>query len=344
MILKIKNAINLSGKMSILGVSNISENIKKAMNEGGSNFYLMQNLYLKSENFISKHFDSEDSFITNSASACIVQTINSIKNMKGLENFKVGLPVGHNIDYGANISELITWAGGTVNFLGSRNKLTINDLEKNEKIDVAFFVLSHHSVQKNHISLNNYVNYYKQKGIITIIDAAAEEDIWMLAKINPDYLIISGSKSISGPTSGFVLLNGQNIKKRKEYLEKTRNSIGRTMKIGKESIIGLVEAINSYNKKLQISKEQKDIKKWVAEFTFKGVNTSISNDSLRNIKRIRLKFNKIIIDKMIDSLSKNHIFTRNYYKNEGYIEIDLRQTNEEELIFTKKIIKETING
>jgi L-seryl-tRNA(Ser) seleniumtransferase len=89
-----------------------------------------------------------------------------------------------------------------------------------------------------------------EAGVPVIVDAAAEvpplENYWRLIKQGADLVAWSGGKAIRGPqSSGFVA--GQ-----AELVEACRlndnpyGSVGRSMKVGKEEIAGLVKAVELY--------------------------------------------------------------------------------------------------
>lgn len=338
--LKTKRAINLSGKMSVLGVSKLSDNVVKAIQEGAQNFYLIKNLYKEVENNIAQKFKSEKAFISSSASACIAQSIAAVKNQlmqQGLDRkVKVVLPQGHFIDYGAKITDIIELGGAEIVPIGATNHLNYHDLETSllHKPDLAFYVSSHHAVQKNHLDAKTFCDFYQQKNILTVIDIAAEENIWHFAKINADFTIVSGSKAIAGPTSGFILTNEKHL----ASLEATRSSIGRTMKISKENILGLNMAIEEYQKELKQSTVEKNINIYLNKLKHKSFEASIAKDYQRNISRIKIASNKI--KKIVSLLEANNIYTRNYHQINGYIELDLRQVNEEEMTFVISILRE----
>ena len=68
-----------------------------------------------------------------------------------------------------------------------------------------------------------------------------------------DLAIYSGSKAIEGPTSGIV--GGK--RKYIEWLKVQLHCIGRSMKVGKETTFGLLQALDEYGvKKIKVSKKR----------------------------------------------------------------------------------------
>ncbi|MCE9941995.1 SelA-like pyridoxal phosphate-dependent enzyme, partial [Serratia liquefaciens] len=75
-----------------------------------------------------------------------------------------------------------------------------------------------------------------------IVDAAAEEDLLCYYQMGADLVVYSGAKAIEGPTSGLVIGKKQYV----EWVKLQTGGIGRAMKVGKEGILGLTQAIESY--------------------------------------------------------------------------------------------------
>lgn len=340
-------AINLSGKMSILGVTKISGNVFKAMEKASQEFYLISDLRRDTEQKIANKFEAKDVFLTSSATAGILSVILAFKRKLELsgENRKVKvlLPIGHHINYGAPIKKIIEMGGAEVIGIGHANQLKVSDLEEALILnaDLAFYVSSHHAVNKNHVSPKEFNDFFHKHKIPTAIDIAAEEDVWKFIKLGFDYTVLSGSKAISGPTSGMVFIDPAD----KKLFNYTLHNEGRAMKIGKENIVGLLEAVKEYNKKRKLTKQEKEINEWITKFNnIKGLDASLSEDKSRGIKRIMLSSTPIAISKLLDKLIKNNIYTRDYQKLQGKIELDLRQVNDDELKYVLKIMKGGKNG
>lgn len=75
-----------------------------------------------------------------------------------------------------------------------------------------------------------------------IIDAAAEEDLFKYIEAGADLVVYSGGKAIEGPSSGLVVGKKEYIR----WIQLQNKGLGRSMKVGKDNILGLVAAIESY--------------------------------------------------------------------------------------------------
>src|SRR5690625_4174073 len=73
--LNLKQVINASGRMSILGVSSPTKTVMEAMKLGGEKYFEMDDLIEKSGEYITKLLGSESAVIVNSASSGIALSI-----------------------------------------------------------------------------------------------------------------------------------------------------------------------------------------------------------------------------------------------------------------------------
>lgn len=74
----LKEVINASGKMTILGVSKVSENVLAAQRFGGEHFFEMSELFIQTGAYLAKLLKVEDAQIVSSASAGIAQSVAAI--------------------------------------------------------------------------------------------------------------------------------------------------------------------------------------------------------------------------------------------------------------------------
>ena len=125
-----------------------------------------------------------------------------------------------------------------------------------------------------------------------IVDAAAE-DIQKYVKYS-DLAIYSGSKAIEGPTSGIV--GGK--RKYIDWLKVQLHCIGRSMKVGKETTFGLLQALDEYGvKKIRVSKK-KLLQVLMPLKELNGVNVTIVQDEAgRAIFRARIHINEKELNK-----------------------------------------------
>ena len=153
-----------------------------------------------------------------------------------------------------------------------------------------------------------------------------------------DIVLYSGTKAIEGPTSGLVIGRKQYI----DYVRLQSQGIGRAMKVGKESILGLTQAISEYYIRHHESGEEMVDK--MSDFinqvnTINGITASVIWDSAgRDIARALLFFDEkelgLNAEQVLSALKTGNpaIYCRGYNVNEGKIDIDVRSVSKEQLI------------
>ncbi|MFP6808845.1 MAG: hypothetical protein VB957_16945 [Pseudomonadales bacterium] len=156
------------------------------------------------------------------------------------------LQAGHAINFGASIEQMITLGGGQPSIIGDVNsvplKLLQDTLESEISISGFLYVQSHHCVQKNMISLDKCIEHCHAHDVPVIVDAAAEEDLKRYIDAGADLVTYSGGKAFCGPTVGFIAGKEALV----DCCELQFRGIARTMKVGKEQIFGLLQALDEY--------------------------------------------------------------------------------------------------
>jgi L-seryl-tRNA(Ser) seleniumtransferase len=101
------------------------------------------------------------------------------------------------------------------------------------------------TVQYAMLSLEQVCRICHAKGVPVIVDAASEHDLRGFLARGADLVVYSGHKFLGGPTSGIVagskgLVNAAALQNR---------GIGRGMKVGKESIAGVMAALQAWGRR-----------------------------------------------------------------------------------------------
>ncbi|WP_440897877.1 DgaE family pyridoxal phosphate-dependent ammonia lyase [Amphibacillus sp. Q70] len=346
---KLKKVINASGKMTILGVSRISDEVSEVLKTGSQNFFEMKDLIKKTGTHIANLLEVEDAVIVSSASAGIAQSVAAIIGKgsqhhlyhpfdKSYSKRKIVLPKGHNVDYGTPIELMINLGGGKVVEAGYSNMCSKQHIELMIDDDTAaiMYVKSHHSVQKNMLNIKEAAEMAKNYQLPLIVDAAAEEDLVKYYQMGADIVIYSGAKAVEGPSSGIVLGKTKYI----NWVRMQANGIGRSMKIGKESILGIAYAIEQF---LKIGSESGKsmicrLKPFITELEdIEGLKAEIVQDSAgRDIYRAKLIVKEdcfLDAKSIVDTLKAGFpaIYTREYEVNNGIIEFDIRSVSNSEI-------------
>lgn len=347
--LNLKHVINASGKMTILGVSKVSQESIAAQQFGDTHFFEIADLVKKSGQYIANLLGAEDAIVVNSASAGIALSVAAIIGQGSkfhlyhpysdkFSKRNVILPKGQNVDYGAPEEEMITLGGGHVVEAGYANMCSPEHVEMmiDENTIAILYVKSHHAVQKSMLSIKQAVKVAHKHNLPLILDAAAEEDLKKYIKLGVDIIIFSGAKAIEGPASGLVFGKAKYI----NWIRMQSAGIGRAMKIGKENILGLMAGIERY---IKVGPEDGEhMRKRLTPFLtdLQQLPYVKAKEQQDQAGREIYRADVVISDKspknaqeVVKELKENDpaIYTREYRANEGIIEFDIRTVDSNEM-------------
>jgi len=356
----LKKVINASGKMTILGVSKYVDEAIEAQKFGGRNFFEISELEEKIGQYIAQLIHVEDSQIVSSASAGIALSIAGVIGQgssyhlyhpysEKITKREIIIPKGHNVDYGAPVEIMIEVGGGKITEAGYANMCTSNHIEEliTDETAAVLYIKSHHTVQKSMLSVEEAAQVAHKHGLPLIVDAAAEQDLHKYIEAGADLVIYSGAKAFEGPSSGLVIGKTKLI----EWVRLQSKGIGRAMKIGKENILGLAAAVETYLKDGPEPgyKMKERLEPFIKQLnSLEGISSSMIQDSAgRDIYRAEVKVDESlnlsateIVEKL--KLGQPAIYTREYRVNNGIIEFDVRAVNEEEIQLVYERLKEII--
>ncbi|AMC94580.1 L-seryl-tRNA selenium transferase [Erysipelothrix larvae] len=354
--LNLTRVINASGKMSILGVSKVQKTAIEAQQYGAQNFFVIEELIEKTGSQLSQLTGYPAATIVASASSgialCVAGCIAKDNDHALLHPYdptltkrEVVIMKGHNVDYGAPVQTMIELGGGVVVEAGYANGCTASHVKAclNENTCALMYVVSHHTVQKSMLSLEDMIQISKASNVPLIVDAAAEEALTQYVNQAIDCVIFSGAKAIEGPSSGLVFGSVQAI----DWVRRQSKGIGRAMKIGKENILGLYQATKTYLSEGNESGASmiERIEPWLKDMKALGINASITQDGAgRDIYRL-----KIIVEdapSLISSMKQQNpaVYTREYYANQGIIEFDVRALNQDDMRIITQYIESFMKG
>jgi uncharacterized pyridoxal phosphate-dependent enzyme len=253
--LGLRPVINVSGTMTSLGASIVVPEAISAMSSILPQFVEVNDLQRKASAVIAKLTGGEAGFVTASCSAGISLAVagaitgNDLLAIEKLpdvntEKNEVLVQMGHVVSYGAPVDQAIRIAGGKVMYVGQATSTHRFHMENaiTERTAAAVFVVSHHVVNYGLLNLKEFVEIAHDKGVPVIVDAASEYDLRIFLEQGADIALYSGHKFLGGPTSGIVA--GKKDLVRSAYLQNM--GIGRGMKVGKESIFGVMAALKAW--------------------------------------------------------------------------------------------------
>ncbi|CAG7648080.1 D-glucosaminate-6-phosphate ammonia lyase [Paenibacillus solanacearum] len=356
----LKRVINASGRMSILGVSAPADTVMEAMKEGGQQYVEIADLVDKAGDYVARILGSEAAVIVNSASSGIALSVAAVVtrgnrrmserlHQEQILHNEIIMLKGHNVQYGAPVETMVYLGGGKLVEVGYANEGSAEHIEAaiNGNTAAILYVKSHHCVQKNMISVEEAWEIAQRTHIPLIVDAAAEEDLQKYVKYS-DLAIYSGSKAIEGPTSGIVGGKQTYI----EWLKVQLHGIGRSMKVGKETTFGLLQALDEYGvKEDQSEREKAALQTLMPLNEIAGVKVAIVQDEAgRAIFRGRIHIDaglaKTTAKEVADGLREGEIaiYTRDYGVRQGYFDIDPRPLLGDDLQIIASRIRELAGG
>ena len=264
----LERVINASGRVTVLGVSTISDKVAQAAVAGGQSYVVIEDLMDRAGEIISRYTGAEDSCPASCASAAIAISIagliskgkksimDRLPDSTGLAN-EIILQKGHVINFNAPIETMIRLGGGVPVEAGTATEVVPEDIEEaiTDKTVALMYVKSHHCVQKGMVDLPTMIDIAHRNNLPLIIDAAGEEDFRKYIAMGADLVFYSGAKALEATTSGFVTGKKEYI----SYAKKQYHGIGRAMKVGKESIMGLLAALDQYENKDREAEVAKNI-------------------------------------------------------------------------------------
>jgi L-seryl-tRNA(Ser) seleniumtransferase len=256
--LGLRPIINASGTMTVLGASIMVPEAIAAMAAIAGEFVEMQQLHQLASNAVAKATGAEAGFITASCASAItlavaatltgdrLLAIERLPDTTGLKR-EVLVQLGHMVGYGASLEQTIAMTGARVVPVGTVSMARDYQLDEavTESTACAVFVVSHMTVQYAMLGLEQVCRICHAKGVPVIVDAASEYDLRGFLARGADLVVYSGHKFLGGPTSGIVA--GSKALVHAAALQ--NRGIGRGMKVGKESIAGVMAALQAWGRR-----------------------------------------------------------------------------------------------
>ncbi|MBI1353842.1 MAG: aminotransferase class V-fold PLP-dependent enzyme [Acidobacteria bacterium] len=152
---------------------------------------------------------------------------------------------GHDVNFGAPISQMLRLSGAEVVLLGTANHGDLYHLRGalSERTAAVFYIVNGAVNQDGDFPpLADCVKLAREAGVPLVVDAAAEPDVRPFLAAGADLVITSAHKQMGAPTSGMVC--GRLDLVRACYLQ--HYGIGRAMKVGKEGVVGCMTAAEAW--------------------------------------------------------------------------------------------------
>jgi L-seryl-tRNA(Ser) seleniumtransferase len=182
--------------------------------------------------------------------------IAQLPDASGLPN-EIILQKAHDVNFGAPVSQMIRLAGARVVEIGTANHCDLFHLTAalNARTAAVLYVVSGAVPSEAHLlPLQACTAECRRRGLSVIVDAAAQPDVRPFLHQGAELVLASGHKTLGGSTSGLIC--GRKSLVRACYLQNW--GIGRAMKVGKEGIVGLMAALEEWER----HDPQADCRRW----------------------------------------------------------------------------------
>ncbi len=345
--------------MTALGGSAQSSSVAQAQAEAAGRHVDLAELRSLAGERIAGITGAEAGCITTGAASGIALSIaalvtgNNLSKVQQLpftvEDHPILLQAGHAVNFGASIEQMINLGGGQPFVIGDTNavpeRLLVDTLESGLKFSGFLYVQSHHCVQQNMISLERCIALCKANDVPFVVDAAAEEDLKRYISAGADLVTYSGGKAFSGPTVGFIAGRRDLI----ESCELQFRGIGRTMKVGKEQIFGLLQTLDEYlslDKNAHSEALTKRNARIIDQLTdIEHYKVSLKADEAgRGFTRVSVQSadGRFRVHDLARFLADGDpsIRTRNHHLDEGILLIDPRELSEDQATLIAQRLKE----
>lgn len=266
--------INASGTMTSLGASRVPGEVRSLVDQILASFVSLNELQSRAGAVIARATGAEAGCVTSCSAAAMTQSVAACLTGTDLalierlpetdrEN-RVILQMGHMVNYGAPVDQSIRLAGGEVVPVGTAAQCETWHLGRalRDGAAAALYVVSHHTVRENELPMDIFIDMCNAHDVPVIVDMASEYDMKGPIALGASVSIYSGHKFLSGVTSGIVA--GKQDLVRAIYLQ--HRGIGRTMKVGKEGVVGAMAAVeiwDSADLTTVTMKEESRIDAWI---------------------------------------------------------------------------------
>lgn len=268
--LGVRKIINAWGTVTKVSGSLMDERVLQAMKEASKHYVLIEELHRKAGERIAELLDVEAACITSGAAAGIAVTAAAamtfgnkaralqLPDTSGMKNEALVLKC-HRTLY----DQALPMTGIKVKEIGTTSFADIEQVEQaiTEKTAMFFFAAEAEPMRGS-VDAKEIIDLMHRYNLPAVVDAAAElppaENIRKYLNLGADMVIFSGGKEIRGPQSSGLILGTKKWIKACNANCCPQYSIGRPMKIDKETIVGLVKAVELF-----VSKDYEiEITKW----------------------------------------------------------------------------------
>jgi uncharacterized pyridoxal phosphate-dependent enzyme len=249
--LGVRTFINAGGTYTTMTASCPPPEVQAAMNVASKQFMMLDELQDKVGQRLATLLRCEAAMVSAGCSsammlgtaACVAGAdaarVGRLPDTTGMKN-EVVFQVGHRPGYHALQSV-------GVKFVQVANRQELENAI-NDKTAMMFFL--NHNADRAPIKHEEFIQIAKAKNIPTMIDAAADvppvDNLYRFQRIGFDLVCFSGGKGLRGPQSTGLLLGRKDLIAAARRNNNPNNGVGRTNKVTKDCIVGLLVAVESF--------------------------------------------------------------------------------------------------
>lgn len=277
--LGVKRLINGWGSVTILGGSVMPEPVLQAMLDAARSYVTLRDLQDRAGARIAELVGVDAALISSgaaggialAAAACITgkdkERISALPHTDGLKNEIVVARSGRP-NYMYQAAEHV---GGNLIEVGSADRLEPEDFAAAIGPRTGAVLLIAATLDRQRASspgvtatIGNVAALAKQANVPVIVDAAAElppkANFRVFLDMGADLAIFSGGKALRGPQASGLVVGRRDLIEAAALNNNPYSAIGRPMKVGKEEIAGLVQAVELYVQR----DEKAELRTWEA--------------------------------------------------------------------------------
>lgn len=254
--LGVTTVINGQGTMTVLGGSLMRPEVESVMALAGKHFVSIPDLEVAAGKRIAEMLKLPEGYsaiVTSGAAAAI-------------ESGLAGILTGDNPKFIEQIPDLTGMKSEVIIQKTHRNPFdhqlrttgvklivieTRDELRKAVNPNTAMMHFSNFANEEGQIKVDEWVKFGKELNIPTFIDAAADtppvSHLWDYANMGYDLIAFSGGKAMRGPQCAGLLIGRKDLVAYALLNNSPHeDTIGRSQKVGKEEIVGMVKALECY--------------------------------------------------------------------------------------------------
>lgn len=259
--LELRPIVNAWGTVTRIGGSTLAPEVAEAMHLASTAYVNVEEMLRRAGDHIARLIGVEATFISSGAAAGLC--ISTAACMAGSDPVRIAqLP-----DSDGMPNEVIVLKSQrfrydqAIRMAGARLvEVGLADLTFREQVEAAvtertaaFHYLAESESIRGAIPLEEVIEIMRPRGIPVIVDAAAElpplRNLTHYIELGADLVLFSGGKDIRGPQSSGLVLGRADLIEACLLNSNPFHSVGRPMKVDKETIAGLTRAVELYVEK-----------------------------------------------------------------------------------------------